>query len=89
MSIVDESGVLYSTEYDTKITALAVSYMNANFPYLRFLHADNLKLFVITGHESGWLEVWQVGHDGIGDIDNEKFAVIKMDRAVRQLVITE
>ena len=53
LSVVDESGVQCSSEYDGKITSLAVSYMNASFPYLRYLHADNLKLFVVTGHETG------------------------------------
>ena len=52
---MDESGILMTTDYDSKITALSVSYMNGVYPYLRYLHADNLRIFVVTGHDSGWV----------------------------------
>jgi hypothetical protein len=61
--VVDESGVQFNTTYDHNITALAVSYMNSTFPYLRYFHGENLRLFVITGHENGEVIIWQVGQD--------------------------
>lgn len=37
--------------------------MNSSFPYLRYFHGENLRLFIVTGHASGAVNVWQVAQE--------------------------
>ena len=87
VAVVDEAGLQQSVRYESEVTALAVSYMNNEFPHLRFFSGDNLRLFVLTGHANGAVIVWQLNSEDEPEGLNEKVEILRMDEPICELYL--
>ena len=58
VSIVDQKGLQQSVSYESEVSALAISYLNSEYPYLRYFSVEKLCLFIVTGHKNGSVAVW-------------------------------
>lgn len=86
--VVDHKNNEHTVRYDTDICSIAVSYMSQEQPFRRYFTGQWLRLYIVTAHESGHVNV-TIFDPSHSTFDKDKqFTLFKYDEPPKHIILT-